>query len=82
MIEAWFKRSEKITSSLPTRAGIVPRLAVKPDWKVITSSAPLNLASRFSSSTWRSIVPAIVRTAAGPTPYFLVASLAASTSFG
>ena len=54
MIEAWFSRSEKITSSLPTRAAIVPRLAVKPDWNVMTSSAPLNLARRCSSSTCRS----------------------------
>ncbi len=71
MMEAWFSRSEKITSSLPTSAGIVPRLAVKPDWKVMTSSAPLNFARRFSSSRCRSVVPAMVRTAAGPTPYFV-----------
>ena len=45
MMLAWLSSSEKITSSLPTSAGMAARLAVKPLWKVMQASAFLNSAS-------------------------------------
>ncbi len=68
MMLAWLSSSEKIASSLPTSAGMVARLALKPDWKVMAASTALNSVRRRSNSRCRSIVPAMVRTAAGPMP--------------
>ena len=68
MIEAWLSASETIRSVSPVIVGMTPVLAVKPDWNVRTASVCLNAASSASSSSWRVIVPAIVRTAPSPTP--------------
>src|SRR6185436_4962499 len=61
MIEAWLSASETIRSSSPVIVGMTPVFAVKPLWNVRTASVPLNSARSRSSSSWRSIVPAIVR---------------------
>ena len=54
----------------------------KPDWKVIAASTPLKAANLDSSCRWRSMVPAMVRTAAGPIPYSFNAAVAASIKRG
>ncbi len=82
MMEAWFSSSEMMKSSLPRTADTVPALAVKPDWKTTDASTFLKRAIFSSSSMWIFMVPAMVRTAPEPTPYFLVASMAASRSLG
>ena len=63
MIEAWLSWSDTIRSGSDATTGMTPVLAVKPDWKVSTASTCLNVASAASSSSWRVIVPEIVRTA-------------------
>lgn len=68
MIEAWLRASETMRSRSSVIAGMTPVFAVKPDWKVRTASTPLKRASSASSSMWRSIVPAMVRTAPDPAP--------------
>ncbi len=68
MIEAWFNRSETITSSFDRIAATVPAFAVKPDWNIRAESACLNAAKRSSSSRCNVIWPAIVRTAPLPAP--------------
>ena len=82
MMLAWLSASETITAPSPAITGITPVLAVKPDWKVSTASTCLNSARRRSSSSWRLIVPAMVRTAPDPAPKRRTASIAASRSFG
>ena len=57
-------------SSLPRIAETVPALAVKPDWKTTQASTFLKRAIFSSSSMWIFMVPAMVRTAPEPTPYF------------
>ncbi len=61
---------------------MTPVLQVKPDWKVSTASTCLKSASRASSSSWRLMVPAMVRTAPEPAPKRSTASMAASRSRG
>ena len=68
MIEAWFSSSLTIRSCSVVIVGMTPLLAVKPDWKTSVASVCLKAASRRSSSSWISMVPAIVRTAPLPTP--------------
>ena len=51
-----------------SRGRMAPRLAQKPDWNEMAASASLKRASRSSSSRCSCVVPAMVRTAAGPTP--------------
>ena len=68
MIEAWLSSSETMRSVSPVIVGMTPVLAAKPDWKVSTASVCLNVARSASSSSWRVIVPAIVRTAPEPAP--------------
>ena len=82
MMLAWFSASLTIVAPSGARIGITPVLAVNPDWKVRTASVCLNVASRASSSSWRLIVPAIVRTAPDPAPNRSTASSAARRSFG
>ena len=82
MMLAWFSSSEMMKSSLPRIADTVPALAVKPDWKTTQASTFLKRAIFSSSSMWIFMVPAMVRTAPEPTPYFRVASSAASRSLG
>ena len=82
MMLAWLRASETITAPSPARIGITPVLAVKPDWKVSTASTCLKSASRRSSSSWRLMVPAMVRTAPDPAPNRRTASMAASRSLG
>jgi len=82
MIEAWFSSSVKMTSSFPIRRGITARFVFNPDWTERAASVPLKWASFSSSSRWRLIVPAIERTAPGPTPYSSIARFAASASRG
>ena len=82
MIEAWLRASETIRSSSPVIVGMTPVFAVKPLWNVRTASVPLNSARSCSSSSWRSIVPAIVRTAPLPTPNSWTALSAAWRSRG
>ncbi len=82
MMLAWFSSSETIVAPSGARMGITPVLQVKPDWKVRTASTCLNVARRASSSSWRLIVPAIVRTAPEPAPNRSTASSAAAFSFG
>ena len=82
-MEAWFNSSE-----ISTSCGLVIKLwqtetfEVKPDCITIESWVPLNSASLFSKTSCRDVVPIIVLTAAVPMPYFLVASMAASFTFG
>ena len=57
-------------------------LEVKPDWKRMDASACLNSANCFSSSVCMDMVPMMVRTAAEPTPYFSMASMAAFFTLG
>ena len=82
MMLAWFSSSETMKSSLPSSADTVPAFAVKPDWKTTQASTFLKRAIFSSSSMWIFMVPAMVRTAPEPTPYFFVASRAASRSLG
>ncbi len=82
MMLAWFNRSEKMTSSFPTRAGMVAVLAWNPDWNESAASTALNFAILFSNSICKSLVPDMTRTAPGPTPYLSIAFLAASTRRG
>ena len=56
------------TSPAETSAGMAPALATKPAWNEMAASTSLKAASLCSSSSWMVIVPAIVRTAPGPTP--------------
>ena len=63
-------------------AGMVARLALKPLWKVMHASACLNSASRCSRAMCRDMVPAMVRTAPGPTPYWSIACRVASRMRG
>ena len=60
----------------------MPALAVKPDWKTTQASTFLKAAIFSSSSMWMRMVPAMVRTAPEPTPYFVVAAMAASRAWG
>jgi len=53
-------------------------LAVKPDWYSSVASVRLKRASSASSSRWMAMLPAIVRTAPGPTPRSSTARRAAS----
>ena len=82
MIEAWLSWSETIRSGSPATTGMTPVLQVKPDWKVSTASTCLKAARAASSSSWRLIVPEIVRTAPEPAPKRRAAFAAASTSHG
>ena len=67
---------------MPVRAGITPTFTNIPAEKIIASSLPTNLASLCSSSTCISRVPFKKRLPAIPVPYFLVAAMAASFTFG
>ena len=78
MIDAWFSRSETITSSFVRIAATVPAFDVNPDWNISAASACLNAANRSSSSRCIVIWPAIVRTAPDPAPNSIAARLAAS----
>ena len=83
MMEAWFSESLKITSSAELASvGITARLAQKPDCTTMAASAPLNAASFCSSSMCGLIVPAMVRTAPGPTPYLSAYSFTLFTRRG
>ena len=82
MMLAWLRASDTIVAPSGARIGMTPVLAVKPDWKVRTASVCLKVASLASSSSWRLIVPAIVRTAPLPAPKRSTASRAAAFSFG
>ena len=82
MMLAWFSSSETTTSSRVRIDDTVPALAVNPLWKTTTASVCLNSASRRSSSSCRSIVPAMVRTDPVPTPKRSMASSARCFSFG
>ncbi|OPZ47814.1 MAG: hypothetical protein BWY92_01702 [Firmicutes bacterium ADurb.BinA052] len=79
---AWFSSSLMIMSSLPRTAATVPALAVNPDWNTSAASVCLNAAIFFSSSTWMSMVPAIVRTAPEPAPNSCAAPAAAAIILG
>ena len=82
MMEAWFSASDTITAPSGATTGMTPVLAVKPDWKVSTASVRLKAARRASSSSWRLMVPAMVRTAPEPAPKRRTASRAASLRRG
>ena len=82
MMLAWFSASDTIVAPSGARIGMTPVLQVNPDWKVSTASTCLKAASRASSSSWRLIVPAMVRTAPEPTPNRSTASSAARFSRG
>ena len=68
MMLAWLSASLTMTAPSGARMGMTPVFAVKPDWKVRTASVCLKVARRDSSSSWRVIVPAMVRTAPDPAP--------------
>ncbi len=68
MMLAWFSSSDTTTSSRVSTDDTVPALAANPLWKTTTASVCLNSASRRSSSSCRSIVPAMGRTDPVPTP--------------
>ncbi len=83
MMLAWLSSSEiRRSCSALISDWQTATFVVKPDWKTSAASVPLNCASRVSSSSCRVMVPMMVRTAAEPTPYFLVAASAASTRRG
>ena len=83
MMDAWFKESLKITSSGEfARVGMTAKFAQKPDCTTMAASAPLNSASFLSSSMCGLMVPAIVRTAPGPTPYLSAYSFTFATRRG
>lgn len=82
MMLAWCSASEKIASSSCTRAGITARLALKPDCKASVAATPLKAAHCCASSWCSDSVPAILRTAAGPTPKRSLAAWAASRRRG
>ena len=82
MMLAWTSLSVMMMSSLSMMAGIVPRLTWKPVLKTRAASMPMYLASRSSSSMWRSSVPLRKREPVQLVPYFLMASMAASLTLG
>ena len=57
-------------------------LATNPDCTENAASEPLKAASFCSNSLCSDWLPAIERTAPGPTPHFATAFVAASTSAG
>ena len=68
MMEAWTIRSAMMASPLPVIVGMMPRFVCIPVLKVRAASLCMNLASRSSSSSWRSIVPVRNREPQVPTP--------------
>ena len=79
---AWLSSSEKMASPSRTRAGITARLVLNPDCRTSVASTPLKAAKVCSSSWCRDRVPAILRTAAGPTPKRSMAAWADSRRRG
>ena len=71
-----------MTSSRVSIACTVPALAVKPDWNTTEASTCLNWAIFSSSAMCIVMVPAMVRTAPEPTPYFSMASSARFLQLG
>ena len=66
---AWLSASlTTITAPSGARIGMTPVLHVKPDWKVSDRLDLLEFGQAASSSSWRLIVPAMVRTAPEPAP--------------
>ncbi len=82
MMLAWFSSSETMVSPLPTKAGMTATFAINPDCRVKAASTRLNRATCLSSDSCRTVVPAMLRTAAGPTPKVSIASFAAWRSLG
>ena len=75
-------RSAKIMSCRRTSDEMVPRLVPKPVEKTTAASFPRNSASRWSSSSWRVIVPFRTREPQVDAPQRRAASAAASITRG
>ena len=82
MIDAWFMRSQRMTSSLPTSTEMVPRLVWNPVEKRRAFSLRTNFARRCSSSSWMSRVPLRNLEPVQPLPYFSMALIPASFTLG
>ena len=82
MIEPWFSSSVNSASPSPASWGIKPAFPANPLMKYRAASRRLKRAIRFSSSSWRSMFPAIGRTLPLPAPWVLIASRAARLTFG
>jgi hypothetical protein len=67
---------------LADEGGYDPEIDLKPVEKISAESRRMKRASFSSSSTWISRVPLRKREPAQPLPYFLIASTAASLTFG
>ena len=80
MIEAWFSRSQRMTSSLPQIDEIAPRFVWNPVEKHRAASLPMKRASRRSNSSCNSRVPFKNREPEHDVPNFSSACWAASNT--
>ena len=74
MMLAWLSLSERMTSPLPIKAAITPRLAIYPVLNSTARAVPFQAATSSSTCWCRAKVPTIRRDAVLPAPQRAAAS--------